>query len=399
MIFQTLDDKRHCAGYYADGKLHYDAVPSAENLTGTWGFNPHILSGVRYAQVYANGKSLDQVCPDSAKKDWEQASAKMKAFLRSFQESGVSLAEHCFYDLVPERPLMDYCEVKNIICQHVFDNYEKPKNYNFLSEVGKVISQIERRPLNINLDNVSKDLSKPSVLNYWKKVRGTEQTIKYNLFGTKTGRLSTFKNSFPIHTLGREARRTIEPTNDFLVELDFNAAELRTLLALSEQPQPAGDIHEWNIKNIFKGPHTREEAKKKIFAWLYNPKRKNAALENIYNREDVVQRYFNGSQVNTVFHRTIPADHKHALNYIIQSTTSDLLLDRLVAVSKMIEDKKSFVAFCIHDNLVLDMKADECYIVPELANLFSKTLLGEYKVNMRVGKNFGEMKEIDLWTQ
>jgi hypothetical protein len=45
------------------------------------------------------------------------------------------------------------------------------------------------------------------------------------------------------------------------------------------------------------------------------------------------------------------------------------------------------------------MKADECYIVPELANLFSKTLLGEYKVNMRVGKNFGEMKEIDLWTQ
>ena len=154
MIFQTLDDKKHCAGYYADGKLHYDALPSADNLTGTWGLSPHTPERVQYAQIYANGETLDQVCPDNVQKDWQHASAKMKAFLRSFQESGVSLSEHCFYDLVPERPLMDYCEVKNLICQHVFENYDKPKNYNFLASVGKVISEIERRPLNINLDKL-----------------------------------------------------------------------------------------------------------------------------------------------------------------------------------------------------------------------------------------------------
>jgi len=59
---------------------------------------------------------------------------------------------------------------------------------------------------------------------------------------------------------------------------------------------------------------------------------------------------------------------------------------------------KSFVTFCIHDNLVLDMRSDECYIVPELIKMFSETELGNYKVNMSVGRNFGDMRETNKWT-
>ncbi len=398
MIFQTLDDKKHCTGYYAGGEIYYDVIPENLELTGTWSFSPHIKHPVEYAQVYAQGKSLSEVCPEQYAPEWQSISEKMKAYLRSFEYGKVSLEENCFYDLVPERYLMEYCEIKNLICQHVLENYDKPKNYDFLVQAGAVLSDIERRPLNINLGNLTDNLSKPNVRNFWKKIRGREQFVRYNLFGTKTGRLATQRNSFPIHNMSKELRCVIEPVNDYLVELDFNAAELRTMLALAGKPQPQEDIHDWHINNVFGGNETRDEAKRKVFAWMYNPERKEPALDKMYDREAVVQRYFDGEQVDTCFGRTIPADSKHALNYIIQSTTSDLLLRRMIAVEKCLSGMKSFVTFCIHDNLVLDMRSDECYIVPELIKMFSETELGNYKVNMSVGRNFGDMRETNKWT-
>ena len=393
MIFQTLDDKKHCTGYYAGGKIYYDEAPSG--LSKTWGFSPHIKDAtVEYAHVYCGGKSLDEVCPEALRPRWTNVSMRMRSFLRSFSESKVSLDEHCFYDLVPERYLMEFCEIKNQICEHVFETYEKPENYDFMVSLGKVLSDIESRSLNLKLGNLSSSLSKPYVRNFWRKFRGTEQYVKYNLFGTKTGRLTTQKSSFPIHNMSKEFRCVIEPRNDYFVELDFNAAELRTLLALSCNEQPSEDLHEWNIRNIFK-EGDREEAKKRVFAWLYNPESQDKLCEGVYDRETVVQRYYNGEQVTTFFNRKIPSDDHHALNYIIQSTTSDTLLRRMVAVFDRLSDMDSFISFCIHDNLVLDMKKEDCYIVPELVDIFSNTELGKFKTNMRVGKNFGDMREID----
>ena len=82
-------------------------------------------------------------------------------------------------------------------------------------------------------------------------------------FGTKTGRLTTKKSSFPILTLDSTFRSVIKPQNDWLVELDFNAAELRTLLSLAGKEQPKEDIHDWNMKTVLKRAKSREDAKKK----------------------------------------------------------------------------------------------------------------------------------------
>jgi len=396
MLFQSLDDKIHCIGIYYDGKLVFDEIPTG--LTATWNYCTGIKSTreeVEYAQLYCGGKSLSEACPEPLRADWERIEAKMRAFIRSFVEAGVSFTEHCFYDLVPPKFLLEYCDLKNQICEHVFETYEKPDNYEFLANLSFMAEDISMNSLNLQPNALKGELQITKVRRFWKKLLNAPTNIKYNIFGTRTGRLTTAKSSFPILTMDKDFRKVIKPKNDWFVELDFNAAELRTLLALSGKKQPEEDLHEWNLKNIFKGEGTREEAKKRIFAWLYNPNSRDYESSKAYDRGGVVDEYWDGEEIITPFDRAIKADKGHALNYIIQSTTSDLLLSQMIAVNKFLEGKDSHVSFCIHDNVVLDMTEEDCKKLPEIVRIFANTKLGKYKVNVRAGKNFGEMKEIN----
>ena len=89
----------------------------------------------------------------------------------------------------------------------------------------------------------------------------------------------------------------IKPQNDCFLELDFNAAELRTVLALLGKEQPPIDLHKWNNKNAYKGILTREKAKKRIFAWLYNPNSKDDLSEKFYDRGKIKENFFNGKEI------------------------------------------------------------------------------------------------------
>ena len=72
----------------------------------------------------------------------------------------------------------------------------------------------------------------------WDRFYGTTPRVSYDLFGTVTGRLSTKQGSFPILNYKKELRGAIRPKWDCFVELDYNAAEVRTLLSLSGEQQP-----------------------------------------------------------------------------------------------------------------------------------------------------------------
>jgi|10_taG_2_1085330.scaffolds.fasta_scaffold00382_16 hypothetical protein len=394
MIFQSLDDKGECVGVYSSGRLDFDSVP--DGLTHTWE-HASFLDGrqVDYAKLYCEGKTLDQACPEHLLDEWHEKSAKLKAFLVSFRESKVSLSENCFFDLVPQRFLMDFCEIKNKITEYVFETHEKPKNYDFLASVVPILAKIKQNELDIDEQALKERLHEFKVRQFVNKLARTHKYIDFNLFGTKTGRLSTKKGSFPIMTMDKTYRKILKPKNDCFVELDFNAAELRTLLALSGMKQPQEDLHEWNIRNVF-GGGTRDEAKKRIFAWLYNPSAKDLSLERIYDRSSVVKECFTGEQVTTFFDRTISCEKHYALNYIIQSTTSDLLLKQMVKVDKILQGRKSFIAFPMHDSLVIDFVATDQHLIKEICACFGNTELGAYGVNLNIGKNFGEMKKYDL---
>ena len=82
---------------------------------------------IRYGYLQCGGKSLDDVCPDYLKDDWEHVNNKLKSFLRSFHLSKISLDDNCFYDLVPEKFLLKFCEIKNRITKHVLQNFLPPK--------------------------------------------------------------------------------------------------------------------------------------------------------------------------------------------------------------------------------------------------------------------------------
>ena len=398
MLFQIIDNKQICPSIYADKKIIND--PEYNSLTKTWSYNSSLKDyDIDYASLYVNGKSLDQCCPDILKDKWEKVKQKHLAFLKSFEIGKVNFNDYCFYDLVPENFVMEYFEVKSQITDHIFNTYERPDNYDFMVELSEMVGKISENRLILNISGLDDTLHQLRTRNFKKKIQKIPPYIQYNVFGTITGRLTTKKDSFPILTMDKNYRKIIQPKNDWFIELDFNAAELRCLLALNGVTQPEMDIHKWHGKIINKlSDHImdRDEIKRKIFSWLYGPP--NASLgipqiEGYYNKKEVQKKYWTGSEVVNPFGRRIQADEFHALNAIIQSTTSDTFLRRAIAVNKMLKNRKSFTMGLIHDSMVIDYDRNDKDLLEDLIKEFGNTDLGKFKVNTSLGTNFGNMRK------
>jgi len=392
MIFQSLDDKKECVGAYANGQLYYDNFP--KDLLKTWAFSPYFYNkDVEYAQIYCKGKSLHEVCPADLMESYESVSKKMKAFIKSFSTSKISLEENCFFDLVPKRFLMEFCEIKNKISQSVFEEYSKPLNHDFMVKINQMTFDISCQYFKLDKSFLNSRLAESRVLNFRNKIN-SYMRVNYNLFGTVTGRLTTHRDSFPILTLDKGFRGVVGSSKGILVELDFNAAELRTLLGLSGVAQPQEDLHMWNVKNIYNNSITREEAKEKIFSWLYNPKSIDIEAERCYNRQDLVNKYYYESCVGTPMGRVIETDKRRALNYLVQSTSSDIFLNSAYEVWKMLQNRNSEIRFLVHDSVLLDVSNEDRHLLSDIVDKFSKTPLGTYKVGVSIGNNYGEMRKI-----
>jgi hypothetical protein len=394
--FQTIDDKEQCVGIYKDGVLHFDNLPSG--CSRTWRYSASLKDkDVEYGWLYAEGQSLEEACPEHLKEDFERCVKKMRAFRKSFELAKIDFHDHCFFDLVPHDFLVKFLEIKNQITAYVFETFEKPANYDFLVKGTKLLQKIKHQRLNLN----NKDC-KGLFLNYntrrqAQKILAGAPFIDYKLFGTVTGRLSTDYNSFPILTMKKELRQLIKPQNDWFLSLDYNGAEARTVLALLESKQPSYDIHQWNIENVFNPERdvTREEAKTLFFSWLYNPDSTSLSTE-VYDREALLEKFYIDGEIRTPFQRRIKVDERRAFNYLIQSTTSDLVLERAVAIDEFLENKKSFISHIIHDELVLDLCDEERDLVPQLKKLFATNTLTPYMVNVNAGSNYYELEALRI---
>ena len=391
MYFQTLDDKSECVGVYTDGRLHFDEVPSG--LTRTWKYTGSITDpAVEYAWLYAQGRSLQEVCPEELNERLVASQKRFRAYLKTFEIGKINLREHCFFDLVPESFLMEFCEIKNKITEHIFETCERPENYELISDIQKLLHKIRYQNLNLNKEGC-RELYHSSVgRRKANELMKKHYYIDYNLFGTVTGRLTTRPKSFPILTLKKEFRRLIKPHNDWFISLDYNGAEVRTFLDLSGIEQPEEDIHEWNMKNIFDEDTDRDTAKTLFFSWLYNPD-SDVIQTDYYNRKKVLDKWYDGGYIYTPYKRKLVVDERKALNYLIQSTTSDRVLSRAVEIDKFLEGRKSFISHIVHDEIVIDFDNKERELMLDVKQIFEKD---NFKANINAGKNYLEFEELKI---
>jgi len=393
MLFQTFDDKKNCIAIYAQGKMYAKKYP--RDISQTWEYSEFLVDkDIEYAKHYCGGLTLSEACPDYYKKEWDQINQRLQAFHRSVKEARLNLNDYCFFDLLPEHFLLEYGRIKNKICNYVFKNHEKPENYDFIVSLVKVLTEIKNSKLNVDTSILKNRRHEFKTRQFIRKINEIPPYINYNAYGTKTGRLTA--KSFPILTMDRSYRKILKPNNEWFLEFDFNAAELRVMLSLLDHEQPQEDIHEWNAQNVFKGTLTREKTKKRTFAWLYNEKSKETSLNGVYDKNKIKEKYWDGEKVRTVFNREIESDEYHAINYIIQSTAADLFLRQLVKVWDILRDKKSHIAFCLHDSLIIDFSDEDVDIINDLKSAFAKTPLGEFKINTFGGKDFGNMKRMNV---
>lgn len=401
MLFQTLDDKNECVGIYIENKLLFN-TKLPENLTKTWSYSGFLRGKqIDYAQLFVEGKSLDDICPEHLKQDWLTINSRLRAFISSCLEAKVSLKENCFFDLTPQRFLVEYCHLRNKITEYILSTVERPKEYDFYKRFNELLHDIKHRDLNINLDNIQNKLAKESALAFYKKIANGSNHINYNMFGSITGRLTVAKNSFPILTFPKQYREILLPQNDWFVVFDMNAAELRTAMALLGKEQIDGDLHQWSSEKIFKGQLDRSEAKSTATAWLYDShsalaKKYDAELASVYNKAELKNRHWINGIVHTPFNRKIEADEHHAISYLNQSTFIDLFHRQILKVDDYLRGKKSFVSFMVHDEFVLDVTEEEKNLIVELIKILQDTPYGKFPVNVKAGKSYGSLKKLNL---
>lgn len=399
-MFQVLDEKQYCVGVYENGELVYDSLPN--NMDRTWNYSKFLKNkDVEYAQIFSNGKSLEEACPDYLKDNLSKTNKKLRAHISSMLEARVSLKDNCFYDLVPQRFLKEYCEIKNRICENVFSTTKKPQEYTFFRELTELISDIGYRDLHIDRARLMEKLYIPQAKNLLDKVNAGNTKVKYNIFNSITGRLSLQENSFPILNLSAKLRDVIKPTNDWFVSVDLNAAEIRMALALAGESQPEGDLHEAALQTVFNGEVTRTQAKNITMQWLYDSqselcKKYDANLSKFYNKQKLVSEYWHNGSVHTPYGRVIEADRHHILSYLNQSSLIDMWHRQLIKACRKFDNRKSFLAFLVHDQAIFDLSGDEKNILPELVSELSNTPYGKFPVKVEIGADFLNMKKVKL---
>lgn len=388
MLIQFFFNLKSLIGYYTQAEgLVRDEKRIKETISRddlqTWSFDSNVYalnSSIEFLSLVFFERDLETHIPVSLEKDWKNINDRMQAHFRSFKLSKLNFSSFSLLDLIPQKDIEKWCYIKEEAMKSISPDLIVPRSYSFNVSLLRALNKISQQDLKID--------KKPTFINY-------------SIFGSKTGRLTLKEHSFPIHNLEKTKREVIKPQNSFLVELDYNAIDLRVFLALSDMKQPEIDPHQWNADNIFLGK-SRKESKSLFFAWLYgstDPEilKYSTKLEEIYKKKIVLDKFFLNEYnlVRNAFEREIETDSYHALSHIIQSTSNDVFLRALVRVGELLENKKSFIKLTMHDSILLDFDSrDGVQLMKEIIQTFKQTELGEIACSVKFGKNFGDMVKI-----
>jgi hypothetical protein len=209
--------------------------------------------------------------------------------------------------LIPEEVLVEYYKNINKILEKIIEKVPRPKNYNFYCELMALNFFLAG---NKNLLPPARSCTTVEELREWKNFNNKKKYIKYELFSTKTGRLKVSPGYFNVLNLKKQERKFIIPKNDFFLELDFNGADPRVFLALTNQEQPKEDIYSFFGKIL--GSPDRNSTKKELLSNLYGTVTNHKICE-FYNRKEIIDKFYDGDKCVNFFGREIEADDYHKI--------------------------------------------------------------------------------------
>jgi hypothetical protein len=372
-IVQTLDIENNCTGVFLGNKFFFEqALEAAKNCKWAWKHSP-ILNEEEfiYLNIYLKNKQLSEYSTNHLQ--MTEVENLLESQKKAAMLAKLDFSEMCFFDAIPDHLMNKWFSARHSALLRVINTVRKPSDYDILHKIHVLVTNISKQKIIVN---------------------NCPEVIKYDIFSSATGRLATERGSFSILNISKEERVNITPQNDMFLELDLNGAEIRTLLALSGKHQPDHDIHEYN-KEVLASVSTRKETKARFFAWLYNPEAIDKELEKLYNK-NVYKKHYKNGYITTPFDRKLEVDERKALNYLTQSTTSDIVLENSYKIMKFLKGKKSFVAFTMHDSVVLDFCKEDHGLVQEIKNIFETNMFGKFLSTVSIGKNYGNLKEIKI---
>ena len=372
MILQTLDVQDNCSGIYYNGEFYFENFPNHEQVQNAWKSSP-ILDREKETYLYILSRGRPLLEYSKNRESFERCILNLNAQSKAAATAKINLKEVCLFDIIPEKRILDWFKLRDEALRNILKTEKKTEDYDILHKIHVLVES-----MNTNSITFSEK----------------QKRIKYNMFGSATGRLTTVKGSLPILSLKKDQRCKIRPKNDLFLELDLNGAEIRTLLSLSGTDQPDIDIHEFN-RSLSTQNLSRSAAKDRFFAWLYNPEAKDEHLEKLYNK-DIYKEHYKDGFIATPFGRRIQVEERKALNYLLQSTTSDLVLESAYNIMNFLKGAKSRVAFTVHDSVVVDFSKEDIAKVTQLKEIFEKNKLGKYLSKIQIGKNFSDMKEVSF---
>ena len=140
MLFQVLDAKSDCIGYFAKNQINSTTNLPTEG--GTWEYSNHLGDGdYQIARIYANGATITDVCPEHMKTDWEEIKKTLRSCLKAFNTADLSLNDNCFYDVLPDRDYIyefDYLFLNTDVLNNL-DNQVRSGN---ITTVGSITQQL-----------------------------------------------------------------------------------------------------------------------------------------------------------------------------------------------------------------------------------------------------------------
>lgn len=189
------------------------------------------------------------------------------------QTLNVDLYKTQYCQLLTKKQKIEHIEyVVDTLNDHITNDINDSYFMNVWLPTSNIFKRLQPSKININLfqKNVLVGHNKSIIRSFKPNIDGETKQIKYNRFGTRTGRL-TVESGPSILLLNKEYRSMLESRFDTgnICQYDFKALEVRIILYESGQTCVDSDIYEKIQCDVFNNSLTRDKVKYAVIALLY----------------------------------------------------------------------------------------------------------------------------------